>query len=867
MKTKKVATAKGTPGFSLLDAFLKTIKLDKDETAIDITQNPEKLVGFTGWKKIKLVNNPEKEAYFYFKKGIPSASLDSFTKEFAKNLANLVDKKKFKKNLSDFLYLDNCEVLFSDESTEIIVDTLTSNENISEISFTKDGKIAFYADEYADFGGKKLLSVDKTDSTHEFIEKLFEKEEIKKTEKETKGKIVEVKSYDELSLKSNFTGVLKVPQEKSWNYSDYKELHFYNGEYHRLNGPAIELHDGTKEWYKEGLRHRTDGPAIERTNGRKEWWAEGNRHRLDGPAIEYQNGDKFWYIEGKSFSQEKEFKAAAKQYLELEKQLKETKAKLNSKLNSPKDTKPVSEKNTNTKSKEVVKENSTKELPVIANFPSLKEVPETFSGKATVGGVSCHFTNGLLHNEIGPAVESELVERNYSINGMVMTKTEFLNFKEFETRHRQYTPEFLLNTLKATKSVEKIKLNGLPEFEVDIYSVGNKDWCFSPQLINGKFSDRKILTSIELYDKDGLSHSRQAPAIIDRFKGNIYCINGMMYPSSKEWSKAINGEFKELKKLYREAIVFEDLIKSLEHVKKYSENELFKNEVGTGYVLRTKTIGSEKFDRIIILKDGNYRAEFVFVDGVLEAFVRFNDSALFHADNGPTIMDNISGKYDLETFPCFYVNGKYLSIDEYEKKYGFEHPSKIIKDLLSEINVVPKKKEEEETSITKEVVEKTAIKTVINTIKSDSREVAKRLAAKKISDFSQNMLITILETAAAKNKNFEKLKDFLKSSKGNILIKFFSGISIDLLKDKLDPKYKDLLLEIASEFRIQSETDLSIEIIDLVQGLVSNIDILSNLSFFEEKIRVQVSNFETLPSPTQELEIESNNISSAKYVN
>jgi hypothetical protein len=403
-------------------------------------------------------------------------------------------------------------------------------------------------------------------------------------------------------------------------------------------------------------------------------------------------------------------------------------------------------------------------------------------------------------------------------------------------------------------------------FKVDIYSVGNKDWCFSPQLINGKFSDRKILTSIELYDKDGLSHSRQAPAIIDRFKGNIYCINGMMYPSSKEWSKAINGEFKELKKLYREAIVFEDLIKSLEHVKKYSENELFKNEVGTGYVLRTKTIGSEKFDRIIILKDGNYRAEFVFVDGVLEAFVRFNDSALFHADNGPTIMDNISGKYDLETFPCFYVNGNYLSIDEYEKKYGFEHPSKIIKDLLSEINVVPKK-EEEETSITKEVVEKTAIKTVINTIKSDSREVAKRLAAKKISDFSQNMLITILETAAAKNKNFEKLKDFLKSSKGNILIKFFSGISIDLLKDKLDPKYKDLLLEIASEFRIQSETDLSIEIIDLVQGLVSNIDILSNLSSFEEKIRVQVSNFETLPTPTQELEIESNNIPSAKYVN
>jgi len=863
MKTKKVATAKGTPGFSLLDAFLKTIKLDKDETAIDITQNPEKLVGFTGWKKIKLVNNPEKEAYFYFKKGIPSAPLDSFTKEFAKNLSNLVDKNKFKKNLSAFLCLDNCEVLFSDESTEIIVNTLTSNENIREISFTKDGKIAFYADEYANYSGKKFLA-DKADSTFEFIEKLFKKEKAEKIEKETKGKIVEVNSYDELSVKSNFTGVLKLPIGKSWNYSGYKELHYKNGDYHRLNGPAIELYDGTKEWYKEGQRHRTDGPAIERTNGRKEWWAEGNRHRLDGPAIEWSNGGKEWYIEGKFFSQEKEFKAAVKKYLELEKLVKETKAKLSSKLSSSKDTKLISEKNTNLK--EVVKENSPKDLAITANFPSLKEVEPNFSGKATVGGVPCHFTNGLLHNEIGPAVESELVERNYAINGIVMTKAEFLNFKSFETRFRGETPEFLLNTLKATKSVEKIKLNGLPEFEVDIYSVGNKDWCFSPQLINGKFSDRKILTSIELYDKDGLSHSRQAPAIIDRFKGYMYCVHGMMYPSSEEWSKAINGEFKELKKLYREAIVFEDLIKSLEHVKEYSENEFFKNKVGTGYVLRTKTIDSKKLDQVIILKDGNYLARFVFVDGVLEAFVRFNGSALYHADNGPAIMDNISGTYDMELFPGFYVDGKYLSIDEYEKKYRFDHPSKIIKDLLSEINIVPKK-EVEETTITEEVVEKTAIKTVINTIKSDSREVAKRLAAKKISDFSQNMLITILETAAAKNKNFEKLKDFLKSSKGNILIKFFSGISIDLLKDKLDPKYKDLLLEIASEFRIQSETDLSIEIIDLVQGLVSNIDILSNLSSFEEKIRVQVSNFETLPTPTQELEIESNNIPSAKYVN
>ena len=41
---------------------------------------------------------------------------------------------------------------------------------------------------------------------------------------------------------------------------------------HRLDGPAIELSDGTRVWYVDGNRHRLDGPAIERANGSREWW-------------------------------------------------------------------------------------------------------------------------------------------------------------------------------------------------------------------------------------------------------------------------------------------------------------------------------------------------------------------------------------------------------------------------------------------------------------------------------------------------------------------------------------------------------------------------------------------------------------------
>jgi hypothetical protein len=49
---------------------------------------------------------------------------------------------------------------------------------------------------------------------------------------------------------------------------------------------------------KKSIQHRVDGPAIEFTNGSKEWYVEGKRHRLDGPAVEYDNGSKMWYVDG-----------------------------------------------------------------------------------------------------------------------------------------------------------------------------------------------------------------------------------------------------------------------------------------------------------------------------------------------------------------------------------------------------------------------------------------------------------------------------------------------------------------------------------------------------------------------------------------
>lgn len=74
---------------------------------------------------------------------------------------------------------------------------------------------------------------------------------------------------------------------------------YQDGFLHRDDGPAIEWPSGTKTWYRNGLRHRTDGPADEWADGTKYWLQNGSLHRLDGPAAEYPDGTKYWYQNGK----------------------------------------------------------------------------------------------------------------------------------------------------------------------------------------------------------------------------------------------------------------------------------------------------------------------------------------------------------------------------------------------------------------------------------------------------------------------------------------------------------------------------------------------------------------------------------------
>ena len=44
--------------------------------------------------------------------------------------------------------------------------------------------------------------------------------------------------------------------------------------------------------------------VVEYTNGTKYWYMNGQYHRIDGPAIEYADGSKSWYINGKYYSEQ-----------------------------------------------------------------------------------------------------------------------------------------------------------------------------------------------------------------------------------------------------------------------------------------------------------------------------------------------------------------------------------------------------------------------------------------------------------------------------------------------------------------------------------------------------------------------------------
>ena len=50
------------------------------------------------------------------------------------------------------------------------------------------------------------------------------------------------------------------------------KVYLVDNKTHRLDGPAVEFANGTKEYFVEGKWHRLDGPAREWPDGYNEYW-------------------------------------------------------------------------------------------------------------------------------------------------------------------------------------------------------------------------------------------------------------------------------------------------------------------------------------------------------------------------------------------------------------------------------------------------------------------------------------------------------------------------------------------------------------------------------------------------------------------
>ena len=72
----------------------------------------------------------------------------------------------------------------------------------------------------------------------------------------------------------DFDEMLDIPNKNGCYITEKGNKFYYNNNLLHRDGdlPAMEFGDGSKQWYRNGLRHRIDGPAIEYSNGKKRWF-------------------------------------------------------------------------------------------------------------------------------------------------------------------------------------------------------------------------------------------------------------------------------------------------------------------------------------------------------------------------------------------------------------------------------------------------------------------------------------------------------------------------------------------------------------------------------------------------------------------
>jgi len=87
---------------------------------------------------------------------------------------------------------------------------------------------------------------------------------------------------------------IKFSKQSIYNYIYWRK----SGEYHKIDGPAVECVGYSWWWFNNGKQHRLDGPAFWRVGSGVSWYQDGRLHRVGGPANVHPRYSE-WYINGK----------------------------------------------------------------------------------------------------------------------------------------------------------------------------------------------------------------------------------------------------------------------------------------------------------------------------------------------------------------------------------------------------------------------------------------------------------------------------------------------------------------------------------------------------------------------------------------
>lgn len=138
-----------------------------------------------------------------------------------------------------------------------------------------------------------------------------------------------------------------------------------------------------------------------------------------------------------------------------------------------------------------------------------------------------------------------------------------------------------------------------------------------------------------------------------------------------------------------------------------------------------------------------------------------------------------------------------------------------------------------------DIIPKIEPQSFVQIAKSDAGEVAKRIAAAKVTSIVHELLLTVLaanKTAKQKQTLKENLQKVLASENGKAITSFSIGLLLPLIQSQLDPKYHGVLSSMSQEFRVQGETVAIEKLYDMVASPIVQTVKGSLNAFVEEPI-------------------------------